>query len=171
MFNTMTVTKAVGALFGALLIFLLGNMVASWLYRTGGEGKKPAYVVAGTQAAPAPAPAAAAPKDDFAKILAAADVAKGEKIFHKCKACHKIDGNNATGPHLDGVVGRAVGTAKGFNYSKTLAGLGGKWEPARLNEFLTSPKTYAPGTKMGFSGLKKITDRADVIAYLTTLSK
>ena len=113
--------------------------------------------------------AAAEEGPDFATIFAAADAAAGEKVFGKCKACHKVDGGDGTGPHLNGVVGRAVASVAGFGYSDGLKGLGGNWEPERMNEFLTSPKAYAPGTKMSFAGLPKPEDRANVIAYLQSL--
>jgi len=171
MFDTMTMTKIVGGLCGTFLVFLLGNLAAESLYHVGGEAHagaeaKNAYVI---EVAASGEPAAAAPTVDFATVLASADAAKGEKVFSKCKACHKVDGNNATGPHLDGVVGRAVASVAGFNYDDALKGLGGDWTPDHLQQFLTSPKTYAPGTKMSFAGLPKVEDRANLIAYLETL--
>jgi cytochrome c len=173
MFDTMTVTKAGGALCGAFLIFLLGKWAAETLYHTGVEGHggeevAQAYSIdTGAEGGGEAAAAEAGP--DFATVFAAADAAAGEKTFGKCKACHKVDGTNGTGPHLDGVVGRAVASVDGFSYSDALKGLGGTWEPDHLNEFLTSPKGYAPGTKMSFAGLPKIEDRANVIAYLKSL--
>ncbi|MEZ5886116.1 MAG: cytochrome c family protein [Paracoccaceae bacterium] len=173
MFDTMTVTKAGGALCGAFLIFLLGKWAAETLYHTGVEGHggeevAQAYSIdTGAEGGGEASAAEAGP--DFATVFAAADAAAGEKTFGKCKACHKVDGTNGTGPHLDGVVGRAVASVDGFSYSDALKGLGGTWEPDHLNEFLTSPKGYAPGTKMSFAGLPKIEDRANVIAYLKSL--
>ncbi|MCX8507999.1 MAG: cytochrome c family protein [Rhodobacteraceae bacterium] len=172
MFDTMTVTKAGGALCGAFLIYLLGNWAAEALYntepaKTGEEEVAQAYSVDTGEAANAGDAAAAGP--DFATVLASADVAKGEKTFGKCKACHKIDGTNSTGPALNGVVGRAIASEAGYSFSDALKALGGNWEPARLNDWLTSPKGYAPGTKMSFAGLPKVEDRANVIAYLQSL--
>ncbi|MGB7242453.1 MAG: cytochrome c family protein, partial [Sulfitobacter sp.] len=107
---------------------------------------------------------------NFEEILASADIEKGAKVFKKCSACHKLEaGANGTGPHLYGVVGRPVGGADGFSYSATLAGLGGEWSGDRLNEFLEKPNAFANGTTMSFAGLKKVQDRADVIAYLDSL--
>lgn len=172
MFDTMTVTKAGGALCGAFLIFLLGKWAAESLYDTepashGGEEVAQAYSI--DTGAAAGGEAAAEEGPDFATIFAAADAAAGEKVFGKCKACHKVDGGDGTGPHLNGVVGRAVASVAGFGYSDGVKGLGGNWDPERLNEFLTSPKAYAPGTKMSFAGLPKPEDRANVIAYLQSL--
>ena len=107
----------------------------------------------------------------FDELMAAADVGKGAKVFKKCSACHKLeDGDNSTGPYLYGVVGRAVGSADGFSgYSAAMAGFGGDWTDERLDEFLANPKSYVSGTSMSFSGLKKQSDRVNLIAYLDSL--
>ena len=80
-----------------------------------------------------------------------------------------MSGENGAGPYLYGVVGRAKAAADGFGYSDTLASMGGEWTPENLSAFLEKPAQYAPGTSMSFSGLRKIEDRADVIAYLDSL--
>lgn len=172
MFDTMTITKAGGALCGAFLIFLLGKWAADSLYNTapvahGGEEVAQAYTI-DTGASDEAAPVEDA-GPDFATLLASADAGAGEKVFGKCKACHKIDGTNATGPHLDGVVGRAVASVAGFGYSDGMVGHGGDWSPEALNAFLENPKGVVAGTKMSFAGLKKPEDRANVIAYLQSL--
>jgi len=101
---------------------------------------------------------------------ASGDAAKGEKVFKKCKACHKTgEGENATGPSLYQVVGRKVASIQGFGYSSGMSNLGGTWTPEHLDAFLTKPKDLVPDTKMSFAGLKKEQDRADLIAYLATL--
>ena len=171
MFDTMTMTKAGGAFCGALLVFLLGNWVAETLYATeaGGHGEEhaQAYVIEVEDAGDAGAAEEEGP--DFATLLASADVDSGSKVFGKCKACHKIDGSNATGPHLDGVVDRAVGAVDGFSYSGAMAAVFDSWTPENLNVFLESPRQAASGTKMSFAGLRKAEDRADLIAYLQSL--
>ncbi|WP_343080841.1 cytochrome c family protein [Ostreiculturibacter nitratireducens] len=171
MIDTMTVTKAGGALCGALLIFLLANWGAESLYTTGGGGHgeeaAQAYTIATDEGAGEAAAAEEGPS--FEEVFASADAAAGEKVFGKCKACHKVDGTNGTGPHLDGVVNRAVGGVDGFGYSATLAEHGGAWTPDALNQFLENPKGYAPGTKMSFAGLPKVEDRANLVAYLQGL--
>src|SRR5690606_5890858 len=137
MFDTMTVTKAAGALIGALLFLLLMNWAASRIYNIassghGGEGEyAQAYTITvvetGGESEPAPEEG-----PDFATVLASADAAAGEKVFGKCKACHKLDGTDGTGPHLNGVVGRAVASISGFNYSDGMKAHGGDWTPEAL---------------------------------------
>ena len=104
-------------------------------------------------------------------VLAKADVAKGESVFKKCMACHTIapGAANGIGPNLHGVVGEGIGTgAGGFAFSDALKKHTGVWEWGSLYEWLKSPSTFAPGTKMTFAGLPNPQDRADVIAYLNT---
>ncbi len=168
MFDTMTLTKIVGAFCGALLVFLLGGWVAETLYHTGGdhgEDHQQAYAIeTGIEEVDE-----SAPEVDVAELMASADAAAGERVFSKCKA-YKLDGSNGTGPHLDGVVGRAVDSVDGFNYSGALEEVAQVWDHEHLFGFLANPKQYAPGTKMSFSGLPKDTDRANLIAYLETFS-
>ena len=116
----------------------------------------------------------AAPVQDAALDPALVD--SGAKVFKKCVACHKIgDGaKNATGPMLNGVVGRVAGSVDGFKYSKVLTDLGAGghvWDMAALDAFLANPKAVAKGTKMTFAGLKSDEDRAAVIAYLSSFSE
>ena len=171
MFDTMTLTKVTGAVCGSLLVYLFGAWAAESLYTTsapshGGEEVAQAYTIETGEAAPAET-AEAGPV--FADVFAAADAAAGEKVFGKCKACHKVDGSNGTGPHLNGVVNRARGTVEGFGYSDGMKSAADPWSPENLNAFLENPKGYVAGTKMSFAGLAKVEDRANVIAYLATL--
>jgi cytochrome c len=165
MFDTMTITKVAAGLFGAWLILLLGKWAGSEMYHAEAHGE-PSYVI---EVADAGGDSAEA-EVDFGELLAVADIAKGEKVFKKCSACHKVEkGANAVGPYLIGVVGRPVDAADGFSYSGALEKVADVWTPEHLNGFLANPKGYAPGTTMGFAGLKKIEERADVIAYLDSL--
>lgn len=168
MFDTMTMTKAVGAVCGSLLAFLMIAWAGAAIFYMGSESHgevAQAYVVETADAAPAEAEATV----DFAEVLASADAAAGEKVFAKCKACHKVDGTDGTGPHLNGVVNRPKASVAGFAYSETLVGMSADaWSPENLSAFLENPKGYAPGTKMAFAGLSKVTDRANVIAWLET---
>lgn len=175
MFDTMTITKAGAAVIGALLIFLLGSWAADSLYSTeaGGHGHEGEHATTGYVIATDAGGSAPAEEEEavpFADLLAAADAGKGAKVWGKCKACHKLeDGANGTGPHLYGLIDRPIAGVAGFGYSDALAGLGGNWTVDELNAWLEKPKAYAPGNKMTFSGLKKETDRANLIAYLQTI--
>ena len=104
-------------------------------------------------------------------LLAAADPAKGEAVFAKCKACHTMDagGANGIGPNLHAIMGKPIGKhAAGFAYSGDLAGHGGDWDFANMDTWLKSPKAFASGTKMSFAGLSKPEDRANIILYLNS---
>lgn len=105
-------------------------------------------------------------------LLANADIAKGEQSAKVCATCHSFakGGANAIGPGLWGVVNHDKGAHAGFAYSDGLKNMDGVWSYANLNKFLWKPKAYVEGTKMNFVGLKKPEDRANVIAYLRTLS-
>lgn len=171
MFDTMTVTKIIGGFCGTLLIFLLGSWAAEELYATesGGHGDE---AVQGYQIEVAEAEGGGAEEEtvDFATVFAEADAGAGERVFGKCKACHKLeDGANGVGPHLFAVVDREVGSVAGYDYSGALKAVADVWDVDHLNGFLENPKGYAPGTKMGFAGLKSAEDRADLIAYLATV--
>ncbi|WP_172328514.1 cytochrome c family protein [Mangrovicoccus sp. HB161399] len=168
MFDTMTFTKVAAGLCGTFLVFLLGGWAGELLYSTGGghgEGHDQAYVIETGGGGESAEPEV---QVDFATLVAEADPSKGEKVFGKCKACHKLDGTNGTGPHLDGVVGRAIGSVDGFAYSDAVAGHGGDWTPENLDHWLANPKDFISGNKMSFAGLKKVEDRADLVAYLQT---
>jgi len=127
------------------------------------------YAIEGVEAEGG-AGAAAVP---LATLLASADVAKGEAVFAKCGSCHTITqgGANGIGPNLYAVLGEGIAAGRGgFAFSDALktagAAKGGKWSFEAMDEWLTSPKAFAPGTKMTFAGLTKPEDRANLLAYL-----
>ena len=123
-----------------------------------------------SEAAPA---AAAAGGAGIVALLSKANADNGKAIFGKCKSCHIAENGkpSTVGPNLWGVVNRAKGTLAGYaNYSEGMKAKGGNWTFEDLSSFLTNPKAYVTGTKMGFAGLTEAADRADVIAYLATLA-
>lgn len=105
----------------------------------------------------------------------AEDIERGKKIFRQCLACHTIDegAQNKVGPALHGIFGRLAAKADGFNYSRALRSAGRKgliWSEKNLNAYLTSPSKFLPKNKMAFVGIKKKSDRLDLIAYLKSLA-
>lgn len=101
--------------------------------------------------------------------LAAGDPVKGASVFKKCRSCHTVDegGKHRVGPNLWGVIGRPVASAAGYpRYSQSMKDFGGVWEVDRLDAYLEKPKTLVPKGTMGFVGLPKPVDRANLIAYL-----
>ena len=105
---------------------------------------------------------------DISALLALGDIAHGEKIFKKCKACHSIKqgGGNKIGPKLWNVMFRAVGSITDYKYSKSLLSYEKEWNWKEMNGFLLKPSKWIKGNKMGFAGLKDEKDRASVILYL-----
>ncbi len=171
MFDTMTVTKIVGGFCGMFLVFLLGKFVAEGLYHVGDSGHggehSQAYTIDTGSDDTTIEPVAVV---DFAEVYAAADPSKGEGLYRACRSCHKVEkGANGTGPYLYGVVGRPVDVVEGFAYSGALEAVAEVWTPENLSAFLENPRSYAPGTKMSYAGMKDVEDRANLIAWLATI--
>ena len=103
--------------------------------------------------------------------LAAGDAASGEKVFSKCKACHKVGegAKNGIAPELNGLDGRKAASVEGYNYSDAMKESGITWNEASFLEFIKNPKAKVPGTKMVFQGLPSDKEAADVWAYLSGL--
>ncbi|MDP3674091.1 MAG: cytochrome c family protein [Novosphingobium sp.] len=159
-------TIAGWTLFGGIVA--LGLASVSRHYFEADKGHRPhemGYAIEGV-AVEGEGGAAAVP---LPNLLAAADPAKGEATFAKCKACHTIDpgGANGIGPNIHGVMGKPIGkSVPGFPYSSDLAGKGGNWDFANMDAWLASPKKFASGTKMSFAGLGNAEERANIIVYL-----
>ncbi|MHA7060625.1 c-type cytochrome [Azospirillum argentinense] len=165
--------KIFGAVLLAGLIAMLAGFAAEVLVHPK-TPEKPGYVVAMPDGA-APAPSGgAAPSGpaEIAPLLAKADAAAGQSAAKACAACHSFDkgGPNKVGPNLYGIVGAPHGHLDGFAYSDAIKGKAGPWNYDELNHFFYDPKAYAPGTKMTFAGVKKDQERANIIAYLRSLS-
>ncbi len=162
--------KTVGAILVSLLAAVaIGIFINEMLHPHTPHGEEMAYKVDTGAGEAKPAAAAAAPVlEPVLPLLASADLAAGEKLTKRCAACHSFDkgGANKVGPNLYGVVGANKGAHGGFTYSSAMQGKGGSWDYAALNEFLSNPKAFVPGTKMSFAGLKSVKDRAALIAYL-----
>lgn len=162
----------------AILVAGIAFFLAGWIGATLVHPNKPEHEVLkieGAATAEASAePAKAETLAPVAPLLAKADVASGESLAKKlCVSCHTFtDGGKAgVGPNLYGVVGGPHAHMEGFNYSAAIKGKTGNWNYEELNAWLAKPAAYAPGTRMTFAGIKSPEQRADVIAYLRTLSK
>jgi cytochrome c2 len=165
--------KIIGAVLFALLVTFGLGIFSGIIFETEAP-ETPGYVVAvatpeasGGSEAPAPQP--------IAVLLASADPKKGEAKAKICTTCHDFTkgGPNKIGPNLYGVVGRPIASHEGYEYDdamKKFAQEANTWTFDHLNTFIHDPKATVPGTKMAFAGLKNDQERADVIAYLRTLS-
>ena len=172
--DSFELNKIIGAILGTLLFVMGVGFLAEAIYapRETGPGLSLPVPEGSAGEAVAEAPAAAVP---IAVLLASADAAAGQNVAKKCQSCHNFaqGAGNKTGPELYDVVGRLEGSHEGFAYSAALLehkAAGDVWSYENLNAFLLAPKEYAPGTKMNFSGLKNEKERADIIAYMATLS-
>jgi cytochrome c len=166
--------KVAGALLATCLALLALNITAEAIFAPL-HPAKPGFeieVKPEAQAGGAAAEEKAAPEEPIEKLLASSSAERGEAATKACASCHnfKKGGPNGIGPNLYGVVGRPKGAEPGFNYSDAMKAKGGEWTVDDLSKFLTSPKNFAPGTKMTFAGFNKGGQRADVIAYLNSLA-
>jgi cytochrome c len=150
------------------IVALGSSIVASEAFHSE-RPEKMGYPIAGVEQEGEGGGAAEQPIEVY---LAKADPAKGQQVFNKCMACHNADkgGANQLGPNLWGVLGEPIGQGKGFAFSDALAKKGGNWDWNNLSQWLTSPRAFAPGTKMTFAGLGNPEDRANVIAFLNAHS-
>jgi cytochrome c len=163
--------KIAGAVLATGLAVVGLNLVSNAVFETKAPAK-PGYAVTIAEETGGGAPAADLPVD-WGTVLPTADVAAGKGQFAKCASCHQPTDANATGPGLNGVIGRKPASHPGFSYSAAMIAHGqafARWDYDELNAFLKAPQKHIPGTKMTFVGLKKQEDRINVIAYLHTLN-
>jgi cytochrome c len=164
--NAYQINKVLGLVLGTLLVLQTVRIL---------DGSfTPGKVVAAKEEQPAGAKGeAAAGAQSINGLLGGASAEHGAQIAKQCEICHNFqEGQGAkVGPDLYGVVDRPVASVEGFNYTAALKAKGGKWTFAELNKWLTDPRADVPGTAMTFAGLSSEKQRADVIAYLDSLSK
>jgi cytochrome c len=169
-FNSFELNKILGAVLGTCLIVLALSIVSGGLFAPKVPAK-PGFVIAVAKKEGG-APAAKQPEVPLPVLLAKANVEKGKSTAKQCQSCHTFAKGepNRVGPNLYNIVDEPRGVGRGFNFTQAMKSKGGKWTFEELNKFLTDPRGYIPGTAMTFAGVKNDQTRADVIAFLDTLS-
>lgn len=173
--DSFEINKILGALL-AVLVFVVGLGILSEELFHQEAPEKPGYAVevASTDTGGSLGQEAAQQDPPVTAVLASADAAKGEAVFRACAACHTADkgGQNRIGPNLYGIVGGPKAHRSDFTYSEAMkkAATKGPWDYDALYAFIKNPRGYVPGTLMAYAGLKKPQDRANLIAYLRSLS-
>jgi len=170
----MEVNKAFAAALTAGVAFMVTGLVGQGLVHVERPHESAIQIGEPATSQATQAPAAEAPKPEpIVPLLASANVQNGQTLAQRlCASCHSFNqgGKNGVGPNLYGVVGAPHGHAEGFNYSAAIKGKQGPWNYEELNEWLLKPSAYAPGTRMAFAGIGNTQQRADVIAYLKSIS-
>ena len=166
--------KIVGAILTAGLLAMGSGFISEQVFHheTPHELAFPIGGNAGAESASAQAKAAPVGPEPIANLLASADAERGQKLFKACAACHTPTngGANKVGPNLWNVVGRTMASTDGYKYSSAFRKMEGAWDYEMLNQFLFKPKAFVPGTKMTYAGIKAVSKRADIIAFMRSLS-
>jgi len=170
--NSFELNKILGALLGTCLILLAVHIATGAIFSTPAPAK-PGWDIAVKEEKPGQQEAAKHAEVPIETLLGSASAEHGAQVAKQCGTCHNFQEGQGpkVGPDLYGVVGRKIAAVAGFNYSTALKAVSGTWTFDALNKWLTDPRADVPGTAMLFAGLSNEKQRADVIAYLNTLSK
>ncbi|WP_375165986.1 c-type cytochrome [Chelativorans sp.] len=173
--DSFELNKIIGAFLGVVFVVFSVSLISDAIFASHAP-ETPGYAIAVPEGQAAGAGGQAPAAESVLPLLASADPSAGETVFKRCQACHTPEqgGPNKVGPNLWGVVNRPVASHEGFSYSGAMKEFaqGGQvtWTYEHLDHFLLDPKGLVPGTAMAFAGLKNVQDRANVIAYLRSLS-
>lgn len=163
------VNMGVGAFLGTVFVLMSVSIASEGIFHSEAPEKEGFAIIA--EEGSSEAGAAEVAEVDIKPLLAGADAAAGATVFKKCASCHSAEkgGPNKVGPDLWGVVERPIASHEGFSYSagmKTFAEANKTWTYDHLSFFIEAPKKHVPGTAMGFAGVKKPDERANLIAWL-----
>lgn len=173
--DSFELNKLLGGLLGAVFVVFSISLASDAIFSSPAP-ETPGYAIAAAEPEEGASESAEPEEEPIAVRLASVDIAKGETLFGRCSACHTVEngGANKVGPNLWDIVNRPIAGHEGFAYSGAMKEFseGGTvvWDYDHLDHFIASPKGLVRGTAMGFAGLKNPQDRADIIAYLHTLS-
>jgi cytochrome c len=176
--SNLNMNKAAAAILCAGLIGMVSGKVMEFLYFGGPQHpgahkeEKRGYSIEVTEVTDG-GPAAPQEAPDISALYATADIKAGGDYFSKkCTVCHSIEkgGANKVGPALWGVMNRPIGSHAGFSYSSAMKSHGGNWTFEEMNKFQWNPRKTIPGTIMAYAGNKKDQERANLIAYMASMS-
>ncbi len=173
--DSFELNKIIGAILATVFVLFSVSIVSDAIFASHAP-EKPGFIIEAAEAAAGGDDGEPKGPEPIGPLLAGADLDKGKSVFKKCAACHTVEngGANKVGPNLWDIVNRPAAAHDGFSYSGALKefaqGGATAWDYESLSQFLLSPKKFVKGTSMGFAGLKKEGDRANVIAYLRSLS-
>ena len=169
--NSYELNKIFGAVVGSVLAITVIGYISNLLVHPH-QLEKSVLDIKIETAAPTAVAAAAVELPPIAPLMASADAAAGAALLRNCTSCHTFDkgGRNGVGPNLWDIVGNKKAHIDGFAYSPGVAAKGGQWGYEELNQFLANPRAYIAGTRMAYAGMRRIEDRANLIAHLRTLS-